>query len=408
MEMNKKKVLNKMKKHSYTILLILGIVLIASNLRSSITAVSPLIAEIVQDTGMSNTQMGLLTTLPLLAFAALSLLAPRISQRFGLENTLLVSLIILTGGILLRSLPSLYMLYIGTTILGISIAMGNVLLPSVIKRDFPSRVGLLTGVYTSSMSIWGAIASGISIPISQGIGLGWRRTLMCWAIFSAIAIIVWLPQVRFRNRPQQNSWITHSMMWRSRIAWNVTTFMGLQSIQFYTTLVWLPDILLERGIGIFTAGWLLSAMQFVGIPLTFIVPIIAGRLASQKSIVLVTVILFLIGALGLLSGGTKILTISIILIGLSNGAGFALAVSFFGLRTSNPQEAAALSGMAQSLGYLLASTAPALFGFLHDLTHSWNLTLIVLMAMGPLQLIVGFGASRNEHISQLNRWRKVV
>jgi CP family cyanate transporter-like MFS transporter len=300
------------------------------------------------------------------------------------------------------------MLYIGTTVLGISIAMGNVLLPSIIKREFPSRVGLLTGVYTSSMSIWGAIASGISIPIAQGVGLGWRRTLMCWAVFSAIAIIVWFPQFRFRHTPSRHAGITHSMLWRSRTAWNVTFFMGLQSIQFFTTLVWLPDILLERGINIFSAGWLLSIMQFVGIPLTFIVPIIAERLANQKGLVFVTFILFLIGVVGLLSGGAKILTMSIILIGLSNGAGFALALSFFGLRSSNPHEAAALSGMAQSIGYLLAAATPALFGFLHDQTHSWNLSLFVLMAISFIQLVAGFGASRNEPFNQLDGRRKVV
>lgn len=390
-----------MKEHSKTILLILGIVLIASNLRSSITAVSPLIGAIVKDTGMSNTQMGLLTTLPLVAFAALSLLAPRISHRFGLENTLLVSLILLTGGILLRSMPSLKMLYVGTTVLGLAIAIGNVLLPSIIKRDFPSRVGLLTGVYTSAMNIWGAIASGISIPIAYGIGLGWRKTLIFWALFSGIAIIVWLPQCRIRYKPSHHPGITRSKLWRSWTAWHVTFFMGLQSIQFYTTLVWLPEILLDRGINIFSAGWLLSLMQFVSMPFTFIVSLLAGRLANQKSLVIFTVVLFLGGIAGLLSGGPKILTMSIILLGLSNGAGLGLALSFFGLRSSNSQEAAELSGMAQSVGYLLSAVAPAMFGFVHDLTHSWNLPLLILMALSLVQLIVGFGAGRNVLVTQI-------
>jgi MFS transporter, CP family, cyanate transporter len=386
-----------MKKNLNTIMLILGIVLIAANLRSPITAVSPLIKEIITDTGMTNTQIGLITTLPMLAFAALSLVAPWISQRFGLENTLLVSLVVLTGGILLRSIPGTYMLYVGTTILGISIAMGNVLLPSIIKRDFPNRVGLLTGLYTSSMNIWGAIASGISIPIALGMGLGWRNTLMCWAIFSAIALIVWLPQFRPKYQRTDVSMGKNIILWHSRTAWYVTFFMGLQSIQFFTTMMWLPDILLERGIGIFSAGWHLSLMQFIGIPLSFIVPIVAQRLSSQRSLVSVTFILSIIGALGLLSGGTRILTFSVIMIGLANGAGFALALTFFGLRSSNPQETAALSGMAQSIGYFFAAAAPALFGYLHDLTNSWNLTLFVLMALSFTQLIVGFGAGRNAY-----------
>ncbi|MBP1931038.1 CynX/NimT family MFS transporter [Ammoniphilus resinae] len=380
------------------ILLVSGIILIASSLRAPITAVGPLVGAIVADTNLSNALVGLLTTLPLLAFAGLSLLAPKIAHRYGIESTLLMGLVILTLGIVIRSLDSMVALFLGTAILGLAIATGNVLLPSLIKRDFPYKIGLMTGIYTLCMNGWAAIASGVSIPLAEGTGLGWRAALMCWALLSAIAVIVFFPQTRFRHTVSIPTRSQTGRLWKSSLAWQVTLFMGLQSIGFFSMVSWLSEILHERGMDIAYAGWLLSFMQIVSLPASFIFPILAARFTNQRLLVVLIVLFLLIGYGGILSGGTSWLLLSITLMGFAQGAGISLALTMFGLRTSTHQQAAELSGMAQSIGYLLASTGPVLFGFLHDLTHSWTGSILILVFAAILQLITGLGAGRNVKI----------
>lgn len=387
-----------------TILLVAGIIFVASNLRAPITALGPLIGSIIDETHLSNSSAGMLTTLPLLAFAALSLLAPKLARLFGIERILFSSLLLLRLGIFLRSVPSLPLLFIGTALIGLAIAIGNVLLPSLIKRDFPHRVGLLTGIYTMSMSIWAAIASGVSIPISQGLGLGWRNALLIWGILTLMAVAVWLPLVRSRRQlTQQGSTGSELNLWFSKVSWQVTFFMGLQSIGFYSTIAWLPEVLHDRGISLATAGLMLSIMQFVSLPVTFVVPLLAGRLPHQRGIVAITGLLFLIGYAGLIYGGASLIKLSILVIGLGQGASISLALTMFGLRTSNAREAAELSGMAQSIGYLLAAIGPVLFGLFHDLTDSWIVSLLFLLAASLLQFLAGLGAGRNVKVSQEQR-----
>lgn len=378
------------------IFLVVGIVLVASNLRAPITALGPLMGSIVEDTDLSSALAGMLTTLPLLAFAAFSPLAPKLARRLGIELLLLSSLVLLAIGILLRSVPWLTLLFLGTILIGIAIAIGNVLLPSLIKRDFPHRVGFLTGIYTMSMSIWAATASGISIPLSHGFDLGWRNALMGWAILAIAGIAVWLPLARSRRLPVQHIKTDHKRnFWRSKVAWQVTLFMGLQSIGFYSTISWLPEVLHDRGISIASAGWLLSLMQFVSLPATFIVPVLAGRLQNQRGLVALIGLAFFMGYSGLLYGGTAWITFSIIMVGLGQGASISLALTLFGLRTSNAAEAAELSGMSQSIGYLLSAIGPVLFGLFHDLTQSWTVSLLFLFAASLLQLFAGLGAGRD-------------
>ncbi|MCI1692860.1 CynX/NimT family MFS transporter [Aneurinibacillus aneurinilyticus] len=382
-------------------LLILGIVLVASNLRAPLTSVGPLIGVIRDDTGISNALAGMLTTFPLLAFALLSPFAPKIARKFGMEMTLLVSLLVLTAGILLRSVPVVGALFWGTALLGMAIAMGNVLLPSMIKQEFPKKMGLMTGVYSVSMNLWAAIASGISIPLAQGIGFGWRGSLLFWALLSAVSLLVWLPQLRYRHQRSaaaQGTVAPAANLWRSRIAWQVTMFMGLQSLCFYVIIAWLPEILRQQGVGSSSAGWMLSLMQFVSLPATFIMPMLASRSSNQRMLVGITSALLLTGYIGLLGGSILFMPLWIILIGIATGSCFSLAVMFFALRTRSVHEAAELSGMAQSIGYLLAAVGPTLFGFIHDATHGWNVSLIMLSIVAVLLFIFGFGAGSSRYV----------
>src|ERR687893_2263014 len=251
-----------------SVLLVFGIVLLAANLRPALTGVAPLIGQIRTDTGISNGVAGLLTTLPLLAFGLLSPIAPRVARLFGMERVLLASLLVLVAGILLRWGGALEALFLGTVVLGAAIAVANVLLPSLVKREFPGHAGLMTSVYSTSLGISAAVAAGVSVPLTQLAGIGWRGALAVWALPALLACIAWLPQLGRNDYPADPSAGNApgiKDLWRSPLAWQVTLFMGLQSLSYYVTLTWLPAILQEGGMGAARAGWMLGLSQTVAV-----------------------------------------------------------------------------------------------------------------------------------------------
>lgn len=383
--------------------LIVGIIFIAANMRSPLTSVGPLVGLIRSSTHLSNTMAGMITTLPLIAFAFFSSMVPRLGRQYGVERMIMIAVIGLTLGIGLRTLPGIFTLYAGTAVLGLSIAVCNVLLPSLIKREFPNRMGSMTGVYSISMNLMGAIASGISVPLAVNAGLGWRGALGVWGVLSFISILTWLPQWR-RSRGAAVTVSSHEAgtrvnLWRSKLAWQVTLYMGLQSTVFYVIIAWLPEILLEKGgIDSGQSGWLLSILQLALLPFTFIVPVIAGRTKDQRLLMVITFVFLMSGLLGLYYDGAHLIVLWVILLGIGGGFAFGLAMMFFGLRTKDAHQAAELSGMAQSVGYLLAALGPILFGFLHDATHSWTAPLLILIGVGVLLFLFGLGAAKNRHI----------
>ncbi|CAM3428006.1 Putative transporter YycB [Marinicrinis lubricantis] len=304
------------------------------------------------------------------------------------------SLILLTAGIALRSIPSVTALFTGTLILGAAIAIGNVLLPGLIKRDFPGNVGLMTGAYSVSMNTFAAFASGITVPISEDAGLGWRGALACWVFLSLLALIVWLPQLR-KVHHGGDTGKRDGAIWRSKLAWQVALFMGLQSLLFYVTIAWFPEILRERGMSEAAAGWMLSLLQFVSLPASFIIPILAGRSSNQRRLVTSIVLMSAVGYVGMLIGGLGLIWLWMILIGFAGGAYISLALTFMGLRTNSAQKSAELSGMAQSIGYLIASVGPLLFCFFHDITNDWSVGLGGLLIVSALVFVAGMGAGRD-------------
>src|SRR5215210_3505973 len=386
------------------VLLVLGIVLLAANLRPALTALAPLIGEIRTDSGISNGVAGLLTALPLLAFGVLSPIAPRLARRFGMKRVLLASMLVLAAGILLRSAGAAAALFLGTVILGAGIAFGNVLLPGLVKREFPERVGLMTSTYSTALAVSAAIAAGVSFPIANQVGIGWRASLGLWALLALVAAVAWLPQIRRSGHPANaSSETSHCVgsLWRSALAWQVTLFMGLQSLAYYVTLTWLPEILREAaGMSASRAGWMLALAQVVGIASIFLAPVLAGRRPSQRGIVVTAVALAGAGTLGLLVAAGTATVLWVVLLGLGQGACFSLALTFFALRAPDPEHAAALSGMAQSVGYLLAAAGPFLFGVLRDATHAWTVPLVLLFAVAVCLLITGLGAARDAHVGR--------
>ncbi len=389
-----------------SLLLLLGILLLAANLRPSLTSVAPLIGEIRVDTGISRGVAGLLTTLPLLAFSLLSPVAPLVARRFGMERVLLASLLVLTAGIILRWADAVAALFLGTAILGAAIAVANVLLPGLIKREFPERAGLMTSVYTTSLGVSAALAAGVSVPLAQLDGIGWRGALALWAVPAFLAAVAWLPQLGRSDRPEDAGDpgfpATRDLL-RSPLAWQVTLFMGLQSLGYYVTLTWLPEILQDDGMNASGAGWMLGLSQTVAILAMFLAPVMAERRPSQRGVVAVAAGLSGAGALGLLIAGSTAATLWVVLLGLGQGASFSLALTFFALRAPDSKHAAALSGMAQSVGYLLAAGGPFLFGVLRDATGSWTAPLALLLAVTACLLISGLGAARDAHVGASNR-----
>ena len=389
-------------KSLYIVLVITGIVLVAFNLRSSITSIGPLVGMIQEDVGLAHWSAGLLMSLPLIVFAVMSSITPKLANRLTNEKTLLVGMVCLLIGICIRSIPMTFSLFTGTFLIGAGIAIGNVLLPAIVKDKFPKKFGLMTSVYSTSMGLIASLASGVSVPLASGLNLGWQGALLVWGIPVVVAILVWMYLVKYnqgnhhavkRVRSSSNG------IWRSPLAWQIAIFMGFQSFLFYTTISWLPEILHSHGISIATAGWLLSFTQIMGLPASFFVPIIAGHVRTQAWLAFVLGMFSILGYIGLLLGSSyPILVISIILIGLALGGLFPLALSYIGLRARNAGQAAELSGMAQSTGYILAAIGPMFIGYLYDKTQMWTVPLLTLVIVSGVVMLFGMSSGRNQYV----------
>lgn len=381
-------------------LLIIGVILVGANLRVPLTSAGALVSFIRDDFGISNALAGAITTLPLIAFALLSPFAPKIANKIGMERTIAISLALLIIGILIRSAGAIELLFTGTLLVGLGIAVGNVLIPGIIKMNFPFKIGLMTGLYAIVMNVFGALGSGLSIPIATSGSFGWRGSLVIWSGLALITLLIWLPQLMKKHDAKKkiNNQKIGGML-RSPLAWKITVFMGAQSLIFYTLITWLPTILTANGYDIHLAGWGVFIFQFASIPFTFIIPVIADRMKNQVMLAFVSSGLILAGIIGLLAGLSELSILWVVFLGIGNGSAFSLSMMFFTLRTKDGYEAAELSGMAQSLGYLLAAVGPVLVGGLQDITGSWTLPLAMMALFAIVMLIMGVASGKNKQVS---------
>jgi CP family cyanate transporter-like MFS transporter len=370
----------------------IAIVFTALNLRTAVASVPPLLNDIP----LSAAGAGLLTTLPVVCMAAGSPVAPRLARRIGTERALAALALTIAAGVLLRLVPGVVALFAGTVVAGLGIALGNVLVPSLIKRDFPERVGLMTGGYTMAISASGALAAALTVPAQNAIGHGWRPALAIWAIPALVAAAAWIPwSVRERaaggDVPLPN-------LWRNRLAWQVTAFMGLQSLLFYSCLSWLPALLRSEGIDRGAAGALLSVMLLTAIPTCLLVPVVASRSRDQRPAIAITVAVYAAGLAGLLVAPDTAPALWATLLGFAQGSMLALIFLMFGLRSPDQAHAAELSAMAQTVGYALAAAGPLLIGVLRDATGGWEAPIALLLAVLVPLLAVGMSAGRARQV----------
>ncbi|MEV0130938.1 MFS transporter [Dactylosporangium sp. NPDC050688] len=369
-----------------------GILLLGAIGRAPLTSVGPLVAEIRAAEHLSGAAAGLLTTLPLLAFAGFSPVAPLVARRIGLERALGLAVVVLAAGIAVRSAPVPVALWAGTAAVGAAIAGFNVLLPSLVKRDHPARVAQLSGGYSATQSVVAAVASGTAVPLAAAVG-GWRAALACWAALVAVAGLAWLPRTLHARRadPATTTATTAGAAprgrqrrpWRSAVAWQVTVFMGLQSLVFYVLVTWLPSLERDRGIPAQAAGWHLFAYLAAAVGANLVTPVALHRMRDQRLVGLGVVACIGLGAAGLqwLPWTAGWALASIVVAGFGAGGALVVCLSLFSLRTTDHAQAAALSGMAQTVGYTLAAAGPVLFGALRDGSGSWTLPMAVLCGL---------------------------
>jgi MFS transporter, CP family, cyanate transporter len=385
------------------VLLVAGVVLVSINLRPAAASVGPVLDRIQSDTGLSSGWAGALTTLPVLCFGLLAPLAPLLARRLGLTRAIAVAMIALTAGLLLRLTGGNVLLFAGTALAGAAIATGNVLMPVLVRRDFPHRTGTAMAVYTTSLIGFAALAAGVTVPIADALGGGWRPGLGVWAIPAAIAALAWLPAfLRWKVDAGRDARPAHVPMvrplLRQPLAWQVTLFFALQSGGFYSTLAWLPDIFRSHGAGDSQAGFLLSLSIVVGLLTSTTLPGLATRVRDQRWLVVVCSAVWAAGLVGILVAPMSAPYLWAVLLGLGQNSSFPLALMLIVLRGGGLATTEGLSTLAQSVGYGLAAIFPLAVGALHGATGSWTPALILLLALLAPQVAFGLAAGRNRQL----------
>lgn len=373
----------------------IGTVLVALNFRPVVVAISPLLDQISDGVRLSAFAAGLLLTLPVLCFGLLGPAAPVLARHFGIERILGGVLLAVLVGSALRLIPTVPALFAGTVVIGAGIAVGNILLPVLIKRDFPNSVGLMSGLYTLSLTGGAALAAGITVPLARAAGLSWNVALGGWGLLALVGLIVLIPRARARPRAPQSGtgMIVHVgiRLMHDRLAWLVTVFFGLQSLNFYSMTAWMPTMLISRGFDPTSAGFLLSLNSLVSIIPAMLTPVLVARVSRQSFVAVGLAAFYAITLVGLIfAPAAAPLWVSVL--GVAQGATLGLALTFIIVRSPDTNHAAQLSGMAQSWGYTIAAAGPLLLGALYDVTHDWVVPLGFLALMIIPQAITGYRA----------------
>jgi len=396
------------RRRYQTALLIVAVAAAGLNLRTAVTSLPPLFPDLGTRLHLSPAALSLLATTPVICFGVVSAFAPGLNRRWGEERVLLAALVVLTAGLLLRGVAPSTLLFPGTALAASAIAILNVLLSSMVKRRWPERAGFLIGIYLTALSVGAIVSSLLSVPLYQASGGSIPLSLGLWAGPAALAVLLWLPQLRYqaagRTRPAGGSPAdrvppadlasTPRKLYRHALTWQVTAFMGLQSLLYYGALSWLPTMFQDRGSSPLEAGNLLALMAVGNLTTSLIVPVLAHRSPGQRPLVIPSMIGTAAGLAGCLWLPLGLAPLSVLVLGVSQGSCLGLAIFFTMARAPDPAAAASLSAFAQSVGYLVASAGPLEFGLLHTATGSWDIPMILLLILAVCELVVGLLAAR--------------
>lgn len=377
------------------VLLGISLVLIAFNLRPVFGSISVLLPEVMHDTGMGPTAASLLTTLPLLCLGIFAVPAPALARRFGPERTLFFALLLICIGTLLRGTGSLPMLFASTALAGAGIAVGNVLLPGLVKRDFPTHAAMMTGFYTLAVCSGASSSTAFTVPLERHVFHGaWTLTLAAWALPAALVLILWAPQALAAKPLPSHAHARTGSLWHDPLAWQVTGFMGLQSALAYIVLGWLAPMLRERGLDGAQAGYVVAVSILVQLATCLVTPSIAARCRDQRALAVGLAAIILVSMLAFIFAPLSGRWLWAVLLGCGQGGAFALALSLIVMRSRDAAVTAQLSAMAQGGGYVLASCGPLLAGLLRGWTGSFESSAVLLVVLSLAMAWSGWGAGR--------------
>ncbi|MGW6576296.1 CynX/NimT family MFS transporter [Streptomyces sp. NPDC054945] len=385
--------------------LVVGIVLAALNLRPAITSLGALFEETRTGLGMSGTVAGLITSVPALCFAVFGVTAPRLSRRFGPAAVVCAGMVAVATGLLVRPFATGAVGFLAASALSLAgIALTNVLLPVIVKRYFPDRVGTMIGLYSMSLAAGTSLAAAATVPLTDALGGSWRTGLLVWAVLALLAVLPWLPVARASRRVDRAVATAGPVapgagprVGRSRTAWALACYFGLQATGAYITMGWLPQIFRDAGVSASTAGVLLAVTMVMGVPLAFVIPGLAARMKNQGAIAVTLGVFGLIGYVGLYLAPAAGAWAWALLLGVSNCA-FPLVITLIGLRAKSPAGVVKLSAFAQSTGYLISIPGPLLIGALYQHSGGWDLPLALMAGLLLPQIVLGVLAGRDRTI----------
>ena len=372
----------------------IAILLVTLNLRGAITCVGPLLKEIQAQFGLSGAAAGLLASLPLFAFGFLSPYAAPVARKLGMEQAIFLSMLLLVAGMGLRYLDGVTWLYLGTALIGCGIAFNNVLLPGLLRRDFPAQLTVVTALFTMVLVTFGGLGSGIAIPLADW--AGWRWSLMSWVIPAVVALLVWAPQLRAHSTPAAVE--SRAPIWNQGLAWQVSLFMACQATAFYVMIAWFPSMMHDlEGISAARSGVILFIYQIFVLGSVMVTPVFIHRMHDQRLIGVGVSAMILLGYAGLYFDPAHALAWMIVM-GMGAGGALVLAITLFSLRVETATQSVALSGMAQAVGYTTAAVTPIVIGLFHDLTQSWTPAMLLMICLALLQVVTGYLSGRSRKI----------
>ena len=381
-------------------LLALCLLLIAFNLRPVFGSLSVVLPDIMRDTGLGATGASLLTTLPIVCLGLFAAPAPALARRFGVERTLLGAMLLICLGTALRAWANLPLLFTSSVLAGAGIAVGNVLVLGMIKRDFPKRSAMMTGLYTLAICLGASISTAFTVPLEQEVfGGAWAPALAFWALPAAVVLLIWAPLALSAKHERQVLATAQNLhgkrsLAHDPLAWQVTVFMGSQSAMAYIVMGWLAPILRERGLESAAAGYVVATAIVSQLVTSLITPSIAARCRDQRGFAVGVALLVSTSLLSLILGPLGARWVWAVLLGCGLGSGFALALSLIVMRSGNANVTAQLSAMAQGWGYALAAFGPLLVGLLRGWTGSFTSAAALVAVVGMAMVWSGWGAGR--------------